>query len=375
MSDNSVDLICTSIPFGNHYEYSANYNDFGHNENDDKFFEQMDYLSPQLLRVLKPGRVFACHIKDRVLFGNATGTGMPTIEPFHADAIKHYMRHGFQYMGMITVVTDVVRENNQTYRLGWTENCKDGTKMGVGCPEYILLFRKLPTDTSKAYADKPVEKDKEKYTRGQWQIDAHAFWRSSGDRLLSKDELKNIDVGKLTKIYRDFSRNNVYNYDEHIKLEIFKKAIIENAMGYDAKDDRLSGNPNEMNIQSMYSDIDLDANGIETLTQSAFEELLWFINSDIYNKGLGDYENEIVDVIFDRDMLINESTVIDNCTKSVGILSDETIVANHPWIDNPQLELERIKKQKEANIEQYQNAFIQGDNKDGDNQNDTGDDE
>ena len=149
MSDNSVDLICTSIPFGNHYEYSANYNDFGHNENDDKFFEQMDYLSPQLLRVLKPGRVFACHIKDRVLFGNATGTGMPTIEPFHADAIKHYMRHGFQYMGMITVVTDVVRENNQTYRLGWTENCKDGTKMGVGCPEYILLFRKLPTDTSK----------------------------------------------------------------------------------------------------------------------------------------------------------------------------------------------------------------------------------
>lgn len=218
MSDNSVDLICTSIPFGNHYEYSANYNDFGHNENDDKFFEQMDYLSSQLLRVLKPGRVFACHIKDRVLFGNATGTGMPTIEPFHADAIKHYMRHGFQYMGMITVVTDVVRENNQTYRLGWTENCKDGTKMGVGCPEYILLFRKLPTDTSKAYADRPVEKDKEKYTRGQWQIDAHAFWRSSGDRLLSKDELKNIEVGKLTKIYRDFSRNNVYNYDEHIKL-------------------------------------------------------------------------------------------------------------------------------------------------------------
>ncbi len=37
-------------------------------------------------------------------------------------------------------------------------------------------------------------------------------------------------------------------------LEAFKKALIENAMGYDAKDDRLSGNPNQMNIQSMYSD-------------------------------------------------------------------------------------------------------------------------
>lgn len=140
-------------------------------------------------------------------------------------------------------------------------------------------------------------------------------------------------------------------------LEIFKKAIIENAMGYDAKDDRLSGNPNEMNIQSMYSDIDLDANGVETLLQAAFEEILWFINAHLFNAGYGDFENEIVDIIFNRDMLINESTVIDNCTKSIGILSDETIVANHPWIDDPQHELERIKKQKEANIEQYANAF------------------
>ena len=32
---------------------------------------------------------------------------------------------------MITVVTDVVRENNQTYRLGWTEQCKDGSRMSV----------------------------------------------------------------------------------------------------------------------------------------------------------------------------------------------------------------------------------------------------
>ncbi len=218
MAENSVDLICTSIPFGNHYEYSANYNDFGHNENDDRFFEQMDFLSPQLLRVLRPGRVFACHIKDRVLFGNATGTGMPTIEPFHADAIKHFMRHGFQYMGMITVVTDVVRENNQTYRLGWTEQCKDGTKMGVGCPEYILLFRKLPSDTSKAYADIPVVKDKDEYTRGQWQLDAHGFWRSSGDRFLSKDEIKRIDVGQLQKVYTKYSRSNVYDYHKHVEL-------------------------------------------------------------------------------------------------------------------------------------------------------------
>ena len=218
MEDNSVDMILTSIPFSNHYEYTPSYNDFGHNENTARFFEQMDFLSPNLLRVLKPGRVFACHVKDRVLFGNATGTGMPTMEPFHALCIQHYMAHGFQYFGMITVVTDVVRENNQTYRLGWTEQCKDGTKMGVGCPEYILLFRKLPTDTSTAYADEPVSKTKAEYTRAQWQLDAHGYWRSSGDRLLTKEELERMPVDRLQAAYRKFSRETVYSYDEHVAL-------------------------------------------------------------------------------------------------------------------------------------------------------------
>lgn len=218
MKENSIDLIHTSIPFSNHYEYTPSYNDFGHNQDTIKFFEQMDFLSPQLFRILKPGRVMAIHVKDRVLFGNATGTGMPTMEPFHAMCINHYMKHGFQYFGMITVVTDVVRENNQTYRLGWTEQCKDGTKMGVGCPEYILLFRKLPTDTSKAYADEPVVKTKEEYTRAQWQIDAHGYWRSSGDRLLTKDELVALPVDKLQAAYRKFSRNSVYDYKEHVEL-------------------------------------------------------------------------------------------------------------------------------------------------------------
>lgn len=218
MADNSVDLIHTSIPFGNHYEYSANYNDFGHNRDTKEFFRQMDFLTPELMRVLRPGRVAAIHVKDRVLFGNTTGTGMPTIEPFHSLCIDHYMRHGFQYFGMITVVTDVVRENNQTYRLGWTEQCKDGTKMGVGCPEYILLFRKLPTDRSTAYADVPVKKTKEEYTRAQWQIDAHAYWRSSGDRLIGKEELKQISVNNLQRVYREYSREQVYNYEEHVAL-------------------------------------------------------------------------------------------------------------------------------------------------------------
>jgi len=142
-------------------------------------------------------------------------------------------------------------------------------------------------------------------------------------------------------------------------LEIFKKAIIENAKGYDAKDDRMSGNPNQMNIQSMYSDIDLDANEMETEFQASFEELLWFVNVHLFNASLGDFEQEEVEVIFNRDILINETEVIENGQKSVGILSDETIVENHPWVDDPQRELARKAEEKKKEMDEYAAAFPQ----------------
>lgn len=146
-------------------------------------------------------------------------------------------------------------------------------------------------------------------------------------------------------------------------LELLKKSLIENARGYDAKDERMGGNPNQMNIQSMYSDIDLDANGMETEFQAALEQLLWFVNQDLSIRGLGDFEAEEVSIVFNRDMLLNESEAVENCVKSVGILSDETIVEQHPWTTDVDLELERLKKEREQTFTQapeYTSAFGAG---------------
>ena len=140
-------------------------------------------------------------------------------------------------------------------------------------------------------------------------------------------------------------------------LELFKKALIENARGYDAKDDRLSGNPNQMNIQSMYSDIDLDANGMEMEFQAAFEQLLWFIRQDMKTKGEGDFEGEEVTIVFDRDILINETEGIANCAASAGVISRETIVEQHPWTKDAQTELERLTKEQDAEKGAYIGAF------------------
>lgn len=140
-------------------------------------------------------------------------------------------------------------------------------------------------------------------------------------------------------------------------VEIFKKALIENARGYDAKDERMNGTPNQMNIQSMYNDIDLDANEMETEYQASFEELLWFINTHLINTGMGDFTNEEIEIIFNRDMMMNESEVIDNCSKSVGILSNETVIGQHPWITDVDKELQRVKDEKQEIMNDYMGAF------------------
>lgn len=148
---------------------------------------------------------------------------------------------------------------------------------------------------------------------------------------------------------------NAENY--RIVLELLKKALIENMRSYDAKDDRLSGTPNQMNIQSMYCDIDLDANSMETELQAAFEEIFWFVNTYLANAGKGNFDDEEITVIFNRDILINESEAVTNCSNSVGIISNETIVAMHPWVDNPAEELARLKAQKAEEEDSYRKAF------------------
>lgn len=113
---------------------------------------------------------------------------------------------------------------------------------------------------------------------------------------------------------------NAENYKTII--EMFRKAITENGRGYNAKDDRLGSNPNQMNIMSMYNDIDIDANGMETEFSASIEQVLRFV----FAGDLPEYE-----VIFNRSMIMNESELIDNIIKSKGIIDDEILRARHPW--------------------------------------------
>lgn len=293
---NFVDLIVSSLPFSTQYEYTPNYRDFGHTDDDAHFFRQMDFLTPALLRVLKPGRVAAIHCKDRIVEGARSGLGFQTVEPFGAKVMLHFRQHGFAYLGTKTIVTDVVRENNQTYRLGYTEQCKDGSRMGFGLPEYLHVFRKPQSDRSRGYADRPVVKGKREYnedggawspadgggySRSRWQLDAAGFTRSSGDRLLKPSELAAMQRG-IWRRYKEHSLTTVYDFEHHVAcaeaLEAAGKLPVDYAI-----------NP----VHSWHPDVLTDVvrmRSLNTLQDSAGREKhLCPLPLDIVNRAIAQY--------------------------------------------------------------------------------------
>lgn len=53
-------------------------------------------------------------------------------------------------------------------------------------------------------------------------------------------------------------------------------------------------------------------------------------------------------------MPINESEAITDASNSMGVISKETIIANHPWVTNTKEELKRIEAEEQAELEKME---------------------
>jgi SPP1 family phage portal protein len=128
-------------------------------------------------------------------------------------------------------------------------------------------------------------------------------------------------------------------------LELLKRALVENARGYDAKDLRAAGTPNEMNLRSVFSDIDLDADMLEAELQSMFRELVPLASACLAARGVP-VKNTEASLVFNRDTIVNESQVIADVAGSANLLSRETLLEQHPWVEDVQRELGRLRREQ-----------------------------
>lgn len=201
--NNSIGLQFSSWPFGNQYGYSDQLADMGTTKDNEQFFEQIDYLIPELLRTLIPGRLSVIQCKDRIIYGSKSKHHVVEIDPFSDDVSIAMRKHDFLFAGRVTITTDVVAENSNTHRLTWKEMRKDGSRFGFGLNEYLMVFRKKPTEGTKS--DQPVWLE-DGYNLSNHQLDSNGTWRSSGDRHLFPWEVDGYDykahVAHLEKYVR-----------------------------------------------------------------------------------------------------------------------------------------------------------------------------
>ncbi|MFR4584656.1 phage portal protein [Clostridium cadaveris] len=162
------------------------------------------------------------------------------------------------------------------------------------------------------------------------------------DRAIPIDDPEDGGVDTLTP------QMDITALREH--YEQLKRDLIEDGQSINKDLDKFGSAPSGVALKFMYSGLDLKCNALETEFKMGFENLLYFINIYISESNLGTYKNVDLDILFNRDMEINESEVIDNCQKSKGTISDKTIIANHPWVKDVEAEEKALEEQTKANL-------------------------
>lgn len=166
--------------------------------------------------------------------------------------------------------------------------------------------------------------------------------RLNEDRAIPIDDPADGGVDTLTP------QMDITALREH--YEQLKRDLIEDGQSINKDLDKFGSAPSGVALKFMYSGLDLKCNALETEFKMGFENLLYFINIYLSESSLGTYKNVDLDIIFNRDMEINESEVIDNCQKSKGTISDKTIIANHPWVKDVEAEEKALEEQTKANL-------------------------
>jgi SPP1 family phage portal protein len=127
-------------------------------------------------------------------------------------------------------------------------------------------------------------------------------------------------------------------------LERLRRDIFEFGAGVDTQNKNL-GNASGVALRFLYADLDMDMRDFGAELTNSLEFLAKFIFEDIKIKQNLTYDGP-VNIIFNTDIAINESETISNLKNSVGLISSQTIVKNHPYVDDPQRELELIKEEE-----------------------------
>ena len=177
--------------------------------------------------------------------------------------------------------------------------------------------------------------------KGYGGADLNEFMRDiNEDRAIKIDDPEEGGVDTITP------QMDITALREH--YEQLKRDIVEAGQSVNKDLDKFGAAPSGVALRFMYSGLDLKCNLMETEFKMGFEQLLYFVDMYLQLTGQGDFEKTEVELVFNRDMAVNESEQIQNCTNSKGAISDKTIIAHHHYVSDVEEELKLLEEQKKA---------------------------
>lgn len=141
---------------------------------------------------------------------------------------------------------------------------------------------------------------------------------------------------------------DIEQVDKH--LQRLREDIYEFGQGVNTADKDIR-DTSGVALRFMYADLDMDCLDWGSEVEWSIKKLIWFIQQDMIRRGLGDFTKIKFSVVFNTDVIINETETIQNCFTSMGVISQLTIAANHPWTISAEKELAQFMDQTEETLD------------------------
>lgn len=144
---------------------------------------------------------------------------------------------------------------------------------------------------------------------------------------------------------------NIEEIDIHLKR--LREDIYSFGQGVNTSDKDIR-DTSGVALRFMYGDLDMDCADWGEELQWSIYLMNWFISRDILLKTGVDYSDINYNIIFNISMVVNQSEVINNVVQSKGILSDKTLLSNHPWVLDAEDEIKQIEEDTERELAELQ---------------------
>lgn len=206
----SIHFSIFSPPFAELYVYSNDYRDMGNAKNYSEFFDHFAFLTPELYRILLPGRLVAVHCMNLPI--QKGKEGFLGLRNFSGMLVDHFTERGFIFHCEIVIWKDPVVEMQRTKSIGLLnkQKDKDATLSRVGIPDKLLIFRKGGDNPIPVKHSSDNAKDPNYIPISLWQKYASPVW---------------YDINYSNTLNKEGRENDDEKHIAPLQLETIERAI------------------------------------------------------------------------------------------------------------------------------------------------------